>query len=75
VLTSADKEDAIRTAAADHMRESAKGGCRTVNVNVTAAPTSRQTIGALRDDWGSTALSEIGPQPDVWLPQSSVEAE
>ena len=76
VLTSADKEDAIRRAVDGYMRDSAEtGGCRTVNANVTAARTSGQAIKALRADWSTPALSEVGPQPDVWLPASRVEVE
>jgi hypothetical protein len=76
VLTSSDKEDAIRRAADGYMRDSADvGDCRAVNVNVTAARTSGEAIKALRSDWSTPALSEVGPRPDVWLPASSVEIE
>jgi Mg-chelatase subunit ChlD len=78
VFTSADKEGAIREEAADYMGDHEEEGCRTVNVNVTATPTARPVIEALRDHWrrwDEHALGKVGPQPDVWLPESSVDVE
>lgn len=73
VLTSADKEDAIREAANDYMSEHEDDGCREVNVHVTSTATSGPVIAALDSDWRHSALREIGPQPDVWLPESSID--
>ncbi|KOV85050.1 VWA domain-containing protein [Nocardia sp. NRRL S-836] len=49
-------------------------GCRTARLYVYAAPGNRGAI-ALRSSWSSQALREVGPHPDVWLPDSTTETE
>ncbi|SEQ35113.1 vWA domain-containing protein [Lentzea albida] len=75
VLTSQDAEPAIsevarrfelHTAAENH-------GCRTARLYVFSAPGDQGAI-ALRSSWSAKELREIGPHPDVWLPDSIAEA-
>ncbi|GHH59359.1 vWA domain-containing protein [Lentzea cavernae] len=74
VLTSQDAAPAIgevarkfelHTAARNH-------GCRSARLYVFSAPGDRGAI-ALRSSWSSQELREVGPHPDVWLPDSTAE--
>ncbi|MCG8923619.1 VWA domain-containing protein [Lentzea sp. CC55] len=74
VLTSKDAAPAfgevarkfeLRTAAENH-------GCRTARLYVFSAAGDQGAV-ALRSSWSSQALREIGPHPDVWVPDSTAE--
>jgi hypothetical protein len=74
VLTSQDAEPAIGEVARKfELHTAAKNhGCRTARLYVFSAPGDRGAI-ALRSSWSSQELREIGPHPDVWLPDSTAE--
>ncbi|GAA3305219.1 hypothetical protein GCM10020218_106410 [Dactylosporangium vinaceum] len=76
VLTSQEQLDAVRqladayesaTAAANH-------GCPTAELYVYAArpADARDAIGS---GWSNDALGQIGPRPDVWLPDSTADID
>lgn len=76
VLTSQEQLDAVReladayesaTAAANH-------GCPTAELYVFAArpDDAREAIGS---GWSNDALGQIGPRPDVWLPDSTADVD
>ncbi|WP_433047296.1 substrate-binding domain-containing protein [Dactylosporangium sp. CS-033363] len=76
VLTSPEQLDAVRqladayesaTAAADH-------GCPGAELYVYAAKpdAAREAIGS---GWTNDALRQVGPRPDVWLPDSTADVD
>jgi Mg-chelatase subunit ChlD len=73
VLTSRDAAPAIGEVARKFELHTAEEnhGCRTARLYVFSAP-GDQGASALRSSW-SQALREIGPHPDVWLPDSTTE--
>lgn len=73
VLTSRDAAPAIGEVARKFEQHTAEEnhGCRTARLYVFSAP-GNQGASALRSSW-SQALREIGPHPDVWLPDSTTE--
>ncbi|MFD9705624.1 substrate-binding domain-containing protein, partial [Lentzea sp. NPDC059081] len=74
VLTSADAAPVIGEVARKFEQHTAAGshGCRTARLYVFSAPGNRGAI-ALRSSWSSQDLREVGPHPDVWLPDSTAE--
>lgn len=74
VLTSADSLPAIQEVARRFELHTAahNHGCRTARMYVFAAPGNRGAI-ALRSSWSTQDLREVGPHPDVWLPDSTTE--
>lgn len=74
VLTSQDALPAIQQVARGFELHTAAGnhGCRTARIHVFSAPGNRGAI-ALRSSWSSQDLREVGPHPDVWLPDSTTE--
>lgn len=56
----------LHTAARHH-------GCRTARIYVFSAPGNSGAL-ALRSSWSSQDLREVGPHPDVWLPDSTIES-
>ncbi|MFC3896636.1 substrate-binding domain-containing protein [Lentzea rhizosphaerae] len=74
VLTSQDALPAISEVARKFEQHTAKEhhDCRTARLHVFSAPADRGAT-ALRTSWPSQALREIGPHPDVWLPDSTAE--
>lgn len=56
----------LHTAARHH-------GCRTARIYVFSAPDNSGAL-ALRSSWSSQDLREVGPHPDVWLPDSTIES-
>ncbi|MDX8031476.1 VWA domain-containing protein [Lentzea sp. BCCO 10_0856] len=74
VLTSQDAAPAIGEVARKFEQHTAEEnhGCRTARLYVFSAPGNRGAI-ALRSSWSAPDLREIGPHPDVWLPDSTTE--
>ncbi|GAA3627948.1 von Willebrand factor type A domain-containing protein [Lentzea atacamensis] len=74
VLTSADVLPAIGDVARRFEQHTAERnhGCRTARLYVYSAPGNLGAL-ALRSSWSSQALREVGPHPDVWLPDSTTE--
>ncbi|SDF31379.1 Mg-chelatase subunit ChlD [Lentzea fradiae] len=74
VLTSVDAEPVVSEVARKfEQHTSARNhGCRTARLYVFSAP-GNQGANALRASWSSQDLREIGPHPDVWLPDSTTE--
>jgi Mg-chelatase subunit ChlD len=74
VLTSQDALPAISEVARKFEQHTAKEHheCRTARLHVFSAPGNRGAI-ALRSSWSSQDLREVGPHPDVWLPDSTTE--
>jgi Mg-chelatase subunit ChlD len=74
VLTSQDAAPAIGDVARKFEQHTAaeNHGCRTARLYVFSAPGNRGAL-ALRASWSSQDLREIGPHPDVWLPDSTAE--
>ncbi|WP_434442744.1 VWA domain-containing protein [Lentzea sp. E54] len=74
VLTSRDVAPAIGEVARKFEQHTAAShhGCRTARLYVFSAPGNRGAI-ALRSSWSSQDLREVGPHPDVWLPDSTTE--
>jgi hypothetical protein len=58
-----------RTLAADFEQATLSSGCRTVSVYVYAADPAR-ALDALAGGWSIDAVRDLGPRPDVWLPDS-----
>ncbi|GAA2113003.1 substrate-binding domain-containing protein [Actinomadura alba] len=79
VMTASETVRAVQeTADAFADYRAAGGGCRPVRVTVFAAPAMRDLRDAFERGWInpapgrlSSALSAIGPRPDVWLSSSS----
>jgi hypothetical protein len=76
VLTSTEQRMAVRDLADAYLVWTAdrNGGCPTVNLHVIAA-TSLTAVEAVASRWSNGALVRIGPHPDVWLPDSSIEVQ
>ncbi|MGW6444483.1 substrate-binding domain-containing protein [Lentzea sp. NPDC055074] len=76
VLTSQDAAPAIGEVARKFERHTAQKnhGCRTARLYVFSAPGDEGAV-ALRSSWSSQDLRRIGPHPDVWLPDSTAEAD
>lgn len=74
VLTSREAAPAVGEVARKFEQHTAaeNHGCRTARLYVFSAPGNRGAI-ALRSSWSSPDLREIGPHPDVWLPDSTTE--
>ncbi len=74
VLTSRDAAPAIGEVARKFEQHTAAGnhGCRTARLYVFSAPGSLGAL-ALRNSWSSQEMRDIGPHPDVWLPDSTTE--
>ncbi|ANZ42123.1 hypothetical protein BBK82_45520 [Lentzea guizhouensis] len=74
VLTSQAALPAVQDVARQFELHTADGhhGCRTARLFVFAAP-GDTGANALRSSWSSQALREVGPHPDVWLPDSTTE--
>ncbi|MFD4638585.1 substrate-binding domain-containing protein [Lentzea sp. NPDC058436] len=74
VLTSQDAEPAIGEVARKFELHTASKnhGCRTARLYVFSAPGDQGST-ALRASWSAKELREIGPHPDVWLPDSTAE--
>ncbi|SER82004.1 von Willebrand factor type A domain-containing protein [Lentzea xinjiangensis] len=74
VLTSQDAAPAVGEVARKFEQHTAaeNHGCRTARLYVFSAPGTRGAI-ALRSSWSSQDLREVGPHPDVWLPDSTTE--
>ena len=74
VLTSPEELRAVTAWASAYQRSTADadGGCPTVNPYVYAAALD-ETMRALETSWQLNALRDIGPRPDVWLPDSTWE--
>ncbi|HUQ57224.1 vWA domain-containing protein [Lentzea sp.] len=74
VLTSQDAAPVIGEVARKFEQHTAarNHGCRTARLYVFSAPGNRGAI-ALRSSWSTQDLREVGPHPDVWLPDSTTE--
>ncbi|GAB3457212.1 vWA domain-containing protein [Actinophytocola sediminis] len=77
VNVSAEKERVIQELAADFEdAERDEQGCHGVTVQVTVARSADAVIGAIARGWGGlNDLPEVGPEPHVLLPDSSLEYE
>lgn len=75
-LTTVESLAATREIAAafEQWTAEADDGCRRVDVFVYAAPETA-VVTALADGWGRDALRDIGPRPDVWLPDSGLQVD
>src|SRR6266536_183581 len=76
VLTAPDGVDGFRKLARDYEQSTAAANhdCPGVSVYVyAAAPGAART--ALATGWPIDALRDLGPRPDVWLPDSSLEVD
>jgi hypothetical protein len=74
VLTSTEQLDPTRELAAEYERWTAaeNHGCPTANLYVYGAGTT-EARDAVASGWLNGGLSQIGPRPDVWLPDSSLD--
>jgi Mg-chelatase subunit ChlD len=76
VLTSQEQLDAVRQIADGYESATATAnqGCPTAELYVYAArpDDAREAIGS---GWSNDALAQIGPRPDVWLPDSSADVD
>jgi Ca-activated chloride channel family protein len=74
ILTTPESTDATRQLAGAYARQTSTRdrGCRTVDVYVYGAAAA-STRDALAGGWSTDALRDIGPRPDVWLPDSSLQ--
>ncbi len=74
VLTTPEGLDPSRQLADAYERATAArdDGCRTVSVYVYAAGAD-SARDALAGEWSSDALRDVGPRPDVWLPDSTLQ--
>jgi hypothetical protein len=74
VLTTPEGLDPNQQLADAYERATAAGddGCRTVNVYVYAAGAD-SARDALAGGWSTDALRDVGPRPDVWLPDSTLQ--
>lgn len=76
VLTTVESVAPTQEVAAAFERWTAEAddGCRRVDVFVYAAAEGA-VVNALAAGWGREALRDIGPRPDVWLPDSRLQVE
>jgi Ca-activated chloride channel homolog len=76
VLTTPEGRDPTRELADAYEQATATRdhGCRTVNVHVYATDTA-SARSALAGEWSIDALRDVGPRPDVWLPDSTLQVE
>ncbi|MEN3310246.1 MAG: Ca-activated chloride channel [Micromonosporaceae bacterium] len=74
ILTTPESLDPSRQLAGAYEQQTAAGnrGCRTVDVYVAAAGAA-PARDALAGGWSTDALRDVGPRPDVWLPDSSLQ--
>jgi Mg-chelatase subunit ChlD len=76
ILTTAQVRDAVAAAAAAFSRESADDGCATIHVSVNATSSDGPARDRLRRKSPDNQVAlTAGPQPDVWLPESSAQVE
>jgi hypothetical protein len=76
VLSAPNGLDGFRRLARDYEQSTAAAnhGCPAVSLYVyAAAPAATRT--ALANGWAIDALRDLGPRPDVWLPDSSLEVD
>ena len=76
VLVSTEKEQVVRSLALEFEDKSGAHnalGCRELNALVFSGPTDQQAAGALGRGWSMGDLTAVGPEPHVWLPDSSAE--
>lgn len=77
VLTSREKAIALRELAVDFERDSrgfdGSGGCRVVDVHVAVDGSAHEVVRALSRGWPDQDLATRGPEPHVWLPDTSWE--
>ncbi|MBP2334341.1 hypothetical protein JOF41_000519 [Saccharothrix coeruleofusca] len=77
VLTSAEKATALRGLAVDFERDSrgvdGDERCRLVNVHVGVDGSAHEVVRALSRGWPDQDLAARGPEPHVWLPDTSWE--
>ncbi|NBM15750.1 substrate-binding domain-containing protein [Streptomyces sp. GC420] len=78
-MVTAPEEVEAMTAIAETYERSSSDGCRTSRIGVYGAGLDTLAEAFRRaGDWGSgrsEALGAVGPQPDLWLAQSSAEVE
>jgi hypothetical protein len=74
VLTTVDSLVPTQQLARTFERDSGDRGCPTINVYVYSAG-EPQTRDALAGGWAEDALRQLGPRPDVWLPDSMLEVD
>jgi Mg-chelatase subunit ChlD len=76
VLTTPEGRDPTRELADayEQMTANRDHGCREVNVYVYAADNA-SARDALAGQWSTDALRDVGPRPDVWLPDSTLQVD
>jgi uncharacterized caspase-like protein len=74
VLTTESMRTAIVSAANAFVSRSG-GGCRDIHVTVAGAVSDGFAREHLAKGWPDDQLRAAGPQPDVWLPESSLQVE
>ena len=74
ILTTPEGADPTRQLADayEQLTASRDDGCRTVSVYVYSAGTAATRV-ALVGGWSTDALRDLGPRPDVWLPDSTLQ--
>lgn len=73
ILTTAQVRTAVEAAAVAFTRPE-DGGCPSLHVTITATASDEPARKQLGDGWPTTDMT-AGPQPDLWLPESSVQVE
>jgi len=76
VLTSTDSEDWVRGLFDAYVRATAQTSCPTAHAQVFTAPAAL-AASAMASGWAANdaqvPLRDIGPRPDLWLPDSSAD--
>ncbi|MEU4739598.1 substrate-binding domain-containing protein [Actinosynnema sp. NPDC023658] len=76
VLTSDELEGVVRWIALEFEEEAQRRndlGCKEVDALVFSGPSDEQAAAALGRGWSTADLTGVGPEPHVWLPDSSAE--
>jgi len=73
ILTTVQVRTAVEGAAAAFTR--GEGECPSTHVTVHAESSDEPARKQLLEGWPSTGLDATAPQPDLWLPESSVQVE
>ncbi|XVS65972.1 hypothetical protein ACQPYE_07935 [Actinosynnema sp. CA-299493] len=76
VLTSDEVEGVVRSIALEFEEEARRRndlGCREVDALVFSGPSDEQAAAALGRGWSTADLTAVGPEPHVWLPDSTAE--
>ncbi|QQQ77795.1 substrate-binding domain-containing protein [Saccharothrix sp. 6-C] len=76
VLTSTELEGVVRSIALEFEEEARRRndlGCREVDALVFSGPSDEEAAAALGRGWSTADLTAVGPEPHVWLPDSTAE--